>query len=53
MRVSYRIFGGGGKNVHRATPSRGVWGDAPPGNFRNLHALRLASGAPKWLEISY
>ena len=42
--------------MHRATPSREVWGDAPPGNLRNLHALRLllvASGAPKWLEISY
>ena len=42
--------------MHTATPSRGVWGDAPPGNFRNLHALRLllvASGAPEGLEIRY
>ena len=36
--------GVGKKHVHRATPSRGVWGDAPPGIFRNLHALRLLLG---------
>ena len=27
--------------MHRVTLSRGVWGDAPPRNVRNLHALRL------------
>ena len=33
------FFGGGGKkSVHRVMPSRGVWGDAPPGNFRNLQS---------------
>ena len=38
------------KHVHRAMPPRGVWGDAHPGNIRNLHALRLllvASGSSK------
>ena len=30
--------------MHRAAPSRGVWGDAPPGDFRNLHALSLLLG---------
>ena len=42
------MFGGGGKkHVHRAMPSGGgggAWGDAIPGNFRNLHALRLLLG---------
>ena len=44
-----------GVGKHRATPSRGVWADAPPVNLRNLHALRLllvACGGPKWLEIT-
>ena len=36
------FFGGSWKKyVHRATPSRGVWGNASPGN---LHALRLLLG---------
>ena len=39
---------GVGKNMYiDPHPQGGVWGDAPPGNFRNLHALEVASGAPK------
>ena len=33
--------GVGKKHVHRATTSRGMWGDAPPGD---LHALRWLLG---------
>ena len=38
---NFSVRVGGKKNVHRATPSGGVWHDAPPGN---LHALRLLLG---------
>ena len=58
VRVSYRIFWWGWeKNMCiEPRPLGRVWGDAPPGKFRNIHALRLllvTSGALKWLEISY